>query len=215
MGKKKGQARQSKKTVPAEDTRYQYELQSGEVITYQPINPDLRQAVFDQYPDPEVPIREAKTIDGGVEPIPDPTDGEYQERLAEVSRERAQALIRLLVVQSLDHLEVPEGWIERQQWIMPGWEPPEDPFEQKLYWVEHWLLGPLDQAGLLQSALMAAALTPEEVERQLRNFRPQVARAISETLGDTIEQTLAQLRIGSDIRGGVGEDTVADVSEDG
>lgn len=206
--------RPKKQPVLAEDGLYTYQLQSGETITYRPINPDLRQAIFDAYPDPEAPMREVPTVDGGVELIPDREEPEYQEELTEVARERAEALLRLLVVQSLAHLEPPEGWIEQQQWIMPGWEPPEDELDQKVYWVEHWLLGPLDLAGLLQAAQLAAALTPEEVQRQLKNFRSEVARAISEELGDTIGEALAQLRARDDTGSSMGKDTIPDIPED-
>lgn len=208
-------ARTPEKAVPAEDGLYRYQLQSGETIIYRPINPDLRQAIFDQYPEPEVPMQEVPTIDGGVELIPDPSDVAYQEGVADAARERAKALIRLLVVQSLAELEPPDDWKERQQWVLPGWEPPDDPLELKLYWVQNWLLGPMDLAGLLQAAQLASALTPEEVERQLRSFRTEMARAIGETLGDTLGEALAQLRAGDDIRSGVGEDSVADVPGDG
>lgn len=216
-GKGKAKARRPEPKPAREEILaevYEFRLQSGETIRYKPMNPDLRQAIFDAYPDPEVPMREAKTVDGGIEKIPDPNE-EYQEELRELSGLRAQALVRLLVVQSLADLEPPESWVEKQKFILPKWEPPEDPLELKLYWVEHWLLGPLDMAALLQAAQMAAALTPKEVEQQLRNFRPEMARAISEALGDTVSEAIAQLRIGDDTGGRVGGDSVASVPADG
>jgi len=111
-------------------------------------------------------------------------------------------------------LEPTDGWIEQQKWILPDWQPPDDPLELKLYWVEHWLLGPMDVGLLLQAAQMAAVVTPEEVERQLRSFRPEMARSVSERLEDTFKQSIAQLRIGDDLGGGLGEDTMAPVPGD-
>jgi len=222
-GKKRPQGRvpKDKRDKPkqvdlAGEGTFKFTLQSGEVIEYKPMNPDLRQAIWDQWPDPEVPTREAKTVDGGLEELPNPDDPDYLEEIVEARRNRAEALVRLLVVQCLADLEpYPENWIEQQRWILPDWEPPEDELELKQYWIEHWLLGPVDMGLLMQAAQLAAVVTPEEVEQQLRSFRPQMAREISERLADTIEQSFAQLRAGDDTGGSVGEDTVAAVPADG
>lgn len=194
---------------------YEFELQSGEVITYKPMNPDLRQAILDRYPLPDIPLREVETVDGGIERIENPSDPQYQAVLSEANRSRAEALTRLLMIQCLDHLEPPNGWIEKQQWIMPGWQPPDDLLARKQYWMEHWLLGPLDLASLVQAAMLASALTPQEVERQLKSFRSEVARTISEELGDTIREALTLFRTGTDTGGGMGEDSVADIRKNG
>lgn len=196
--------------LDGEEAVYDYKLASGQVIKYKPLNPDLAQAVVEAYPNPEPPMREVETIDGSKEQIPDPDDAAYQEKLREASRERGRALLRLLVAQCLDDLKVPERWIEKQKWILPGWEAPDNELDQKLYWVQHWMLtNPADLAGLLNAAQFAAVLTPEEVERQMANFRPQVERSIRESFSATFGAGELQPGIGDDTGGAVGGDTVA------
>ena len=201
--------------MDGEGAVYEYKLASGGVIRYKPLNPDLAQAVVEAYPDPEPPMREVATIDGSKEEIPDPNDAGYQENLRAVSRERGRALLRLLVAQCLTELEPPEGWIEKQKWILPGWEVSESELDQKLYWVQHWMLtNPADLAGLLNAAQFAAVLTPEEVEKQMANFRPQVERSIRESFAATIGAGDLQPGVGDDTGGAVGGDTVAGLPGD-
>lgn len=201
--------------LDGEGAVYEYKVASGQVIRYKPLNPDLAQAVLEAYPDPEPPTREVATIDGSKEQIPDPNDAGYQERLREVSRERGRALQRLLVAQCLDDLELPEGWIERQKWILPGWEAPENELDRKLYWVQHWMLtNPADLVGLLNAAQFAAVLTPEEVEKQMANFRPQVARSIRESFAATVGAGDLHAGTGDDTGGAVGGDTLAGLPGD-
>lgn len=191
---------------------YEYKLASGQVIRYKPLNPDLVQAVRETYPDPEPPMREVETIDGSKEQIPNATDPEYQESLAAVASERSRAFLRLLVAQCLDDLELPEGWIEKQKWILPGWNAPEGKLDQRLYWVQHWMFSnPGDLAGLLNAALFASVLTPEEVEKQMANFRPQVEKSVRESIEASLRAGDLHLGVGDDSGGAVGGDPVAGV----
>lgn len=193
---------------------YEFELQAGRIITYTPMNPDLVQAIRDTYADPEPPMKEIPTVAGDVDLEPDLDNPEYQEALTDSRRGRAEALLRLLAVQSLEHLEPPDDWIEKQQFIMPDWEAPEDPLACKAYWIEHWLVtNPLDLAALVQAAAIAAALTPAEVEKALASFRTEMAGTISKQTGAAIKAALDELRVGDTLRERLGGDTSSGVPE--
>lgn len=192
---RKGKSKQKTENLDEEGGPIAYTLTTGEVVSVYPISPRFVQVLEERYARPEPPMREIPTIDGDVERIPNPEDEEYQAEIAELAREHASALLRLVATQGLRDIEVSEtdGWIEELKWIEPDWEPPDDLRNLKLDYLQYWLIpSQQDWAAIQYLAVASSALAKGDVERTLQTFRTALAGDARKALSDSLAANLLQ-----------------------
>lgn len=189
----------------------EYRLVSGETVNVYPVSARLVQRIDERYVIPEPPTREVPTIDGDVEQIAKPEDPDYLAEVAELQEAKAEAILRLMTSQALRDIEVSmdDDWVDTLRWIEPEWEPPEDPRQLKVDYLQYWLIpSRQDWETISYLAIASTALGKEDVERTLKTFRAALQRETSQALSDTLLATFIQPETGDEPGGAVvGPDT--------
>lgn len=193
MGRKSGQARRE---PVVRDDKIESEgpieltLSTGQKISVYPISLQLWQNIQERFEPPPPPTREVDTVDGGTEEVPDPSDAEYQTMVLELKRQSAATLLRLVTVQALPDIELPEddGWVQMLQFIDPGWEPAENLLQRKIEYLQYWLVRSRhDWETIIFTAISANALRKEDVDLAVRRFRDSFSRETCDALIDALD----------------------------
>jgi len=195
---RKGRSKGKPENLDDEGGPIEYKLVSGQVVNVYPISPRLVQVLEERYVVPEPPVMEIPTIDGDAERMPNPDDEDYKAELADIQREHAAALLRLVALRGLKDIEVSpdDEWIEELKWVEPSWEVPEDPRDLKVDYLEYWLIpSRLDWEAIKYLTIARSALSKEDVERTLQTFRTALQGDASKAIGDSLAAHLLPLRV--------------------